>query len=343
VENVKMLETAEDELKFQEYENSFSETQSLEWGIYDNFQLVGHGKQTNGNCGRFVSFKGCLHTELHDKTTLDGLNYKGKVYIRKVHASCDKPTCPICYKSGWAVREADRIAQRIHAASKISGVAEHIIVSVPKSDYGLDFEKVRSKAVKVLYSRGVIGGVLIFHGFRYRKFDVFRGGIRNMRGWYWSPHFHCIGFILGGYGKCRHCPKFFNASVITCAGCGGFEARTRRLFEKDGYIVKVKGERKTIMGTAWYQLNHSSVKLNVARFHVATWFGTCSYRKLKVTIEKRKELCPICQQELVPIRYFGNKCFIYSINSVDYQRSEFCDMNEGQGDVWVEKGEHDFG
>jgi hypothetical protein len=104
------------------------------WGRYGDFELVGQGEKTNANCGRFVSFKGCLHTELHNKTTLEGVNYSGKVYVRKVHASCDKPTCPVCYKSGWAVREADRITQRIRAASKTAGLAEHIIVGVPKSD-----------------------------------------------------------------------------------------------------------------------------------------------------------------------------------------------------------------
>jgi hypothetical protein len=72
-----------------------------EFWSYGDFELVGHGKQTNANCGRFVSFKGCLHIELHNKTTLDGKNYKGMVYVRKVHASCDKPTCPVCCKSGW--------------------------------------------------------------------------------------------------------------------------------------------------------------------------------------------------------------------------------------------------
>jgi hypothetical protein len=53
--------------------------------------------------------------------------------------------------------------------------------------------------------------------------------------------------------------------------------------------------------TAWYQLNHASYDKTKKRFHIATWFGVCSYRKLKVTPEKRKELCPICQHELVDI------------------------------------------
>ena len=337
------METTKEKTTIQEYDDIIGEHQIESWGTFGDFQLVGHGEQTNQNCGRFVSFKGCIRTELHNKTTLDGVNYRDKVFVRKVHASCDKPTCPVCFKSGWAVREADRIAQRIKKASNHFGLAEHIIASVPKSDYGLEYEKLRLKVIKILYSRGIVGGVLIFHGFRYRAHDFFRGGIRNMRGWYWGPHFHCIGFVLGGYGQCRHCSKFDSKSVFTCAGCSGFEARTRRLFDKDGYIVKVKDKRKSIMGTAWYQLNHSSVKVGVVRFHVATWFGNCSYRKLKVTIEKRKEFCPICQHELVPLRYLGNRCFIYSKDSVEYQRSEFCDMNEGQGDVWVERGEHDFG
>ena len=52
------------------------------------------------------------------------------------------------------------------------------------------------------------------------------------------------------------------------------------------------------MGTAWYQLNHASVKRGVSRFHVATWFGVCSYRKLKLTVELKKAVCPICQHDL---------------------------------------------
>ena len=76
------------------------------------------------------------------------------------------------------------------------------------------------------------------------------------------------------------------------------------------------------------------------RFHVATWFGVCSYRKLKVTYEKRKELCPICQSELVPLRYVGNRCFIYNRDSIEYQRSEICDFDEGGGAVWLEDETH---
>lgn len=43
------------------------------------------------------------------------------------------------------------------------------------------------------------------------------------------------------------------------------------------------------------------------RHTVATWFGSCSYRRLKVTPEVRKKLCPICESELVRIQYSGSK------------------------------------
>jgi hypothetical protein len=52
--------------------------------------------------------------------------------------------------------------------------------------------------------------------------------------------------------------------------------------------VKVMGESKTVFGTHWYQLNHSTIRTNVRRPHVCTGFGVCSYRKLKVKAENRK-------------------------------------------------------
>jgi hypothetical protein len=52
---------------------------------------------------------------------------------------------------------------------------------------------------------------------------------------------------------------------------------------------------------AWYQLNHSSYKVGVKRFHIATWFGVVIYRKFEFTVEKRKELCPICSDELYDV------------------------------------------
>ena len=68
-----------------------------EWGKYGSYELVGKGKVTNPDkCGKFRGFWGCPHTELHNKTTLDGKNHEGKVSVKKIFHSCDKPSCPIC-------------------------------------------------------------------------------------------------------------------------------------------------------------------------------------------------------------------------------------------------------
>jgi len=316
-------------------------------GVYGDFEIVGHGPKTNDKCGQVVGLKGCLNVGLHHNT-LEG-NFEGLVYIKVVHCFCHNPRCPICFKYGWAVREAHRAEERIKEGSKRFGQPEHVISSVPESDYGLTYEKLRLKNVKILYSRGLVGGALIFHGFRYRKCEVIRGGIRHMAEWYWSPHFYCVGFILGGYGKCRHCLKvrdsaYGQPSEITCVGCNGFEGRTRQLFKNDGYIVKVKGERKTVGGTFWYQLNHASINVKRVRFHCLTWFGNCSYRKLKVTPKKREELCPICKCELEKIRYFGRHDIVTDLNSPLFKRELFMDFDEGMGEVFcVSHGAGDFG
>jgi hypothetical protein len=307
---------------------------ALEHGFarYGDFELVGQGKVTNGNCGKFRALYACSREDLHRLIMLDGVNFAGKVYFKPNFFSCDKPSCPICYKFGWAVREARRIELRLKEADKRFGLVEHVVCSVAPRDYGLSFEGLRLKAIQALAVRGVVGGVLIFHGFRYNE----------RRLWYWSPHFHCLGFLLGGY-KCRGCKRKSNC----LKGCGGFDDRSYQTFLKDGWYVKVLGKRKSVYHTAWYQLNHASVKVGVKRFHVATWFGVCSYRKLKVTVEYKKAVCPICQHDLVEHSYHGNKPDILALSSSDrgscVLRRGFADLVEGGRVVWVEVVRHGFG
>jgi hypothetical protein len=153
---------------------------------HGDFQLVGHGEKTNGQCGYFSAYYGCVRSEMHHIRTLHGVNYTGKAYVRKVFHSCDKPSCPICFKYGWAVRECLKIEARLKEGSKHFGKAEHIVATVPPKCYGLDYGQMRKFVVKTLCDRGVVGGVLIFHGFRY-----------NLRHhWYWSPHFHVLDAVI---------------------------------------------------------------------------------------------------------------------------------------------------
>jgi hypothetical protein len=292
------------------------------FGRFGDYELVGHGSVANVYCGKFMCYRGCPRADLHDIIASDGKNYKGKVFVRKVHHYCNKPSCPVCFKHGWAVREAGKIEGRLTEASKRFGQIEHIVCSIPSCDYGLSFENLRLKAVKVLFGCGVVGGVLIFHGFRYNR----------KKYWYWSPHFHVLGFILGGYARCRHCKG------ADCHVCDGFEGRVIRCYRDNDYIVKALGERKTVFGTAWYQLNHSTIKHGVKRFHVATWFGVCSYRKLKVSVEHRRRVCPICEHDLVNLRYNGNR-FVLDDNLASGKREFFADAVDSDGrPVWIKVG-----
>jgi len=272
-------------------------------GVANGFVMVGHGVLTSpSTCGKWRgSKKGCLNVQGHSHIGLDGVDYSGKVFWKKVRYSCYKPSCPVCYDGGWAFRDAGKIEARMKEGSKHFGLAEHIVVSVPVKDYGLSFKALRRKAIKVAKKRGVVGGSIIPHGFRYRKYACVKKGVYYSKGWYFSPHFHFVAFVFGGYSKCRNCPRKSNCD----SGCDGFDSRAWKLFNEDGWLVKILSKRKSVWGTAFYQLTHSTYEVVGKRDVVVSWFGSCSYHKLKVTVEMRREFCPLCQCELGDIQYVG--------------------------------------
>ncbi len=285
------------------------------WARFGGFELAGNGNVTNEFCGTYRAFSGCLggvDGGGHNFVDLYGHDFHGKVVFQRIRMSCDKPSCPICYRRGWGRREAGKMESRLFEASKHWGLVEHIVVSLPMKDCGFKrFEYARNKVVKVLLSRGVVGGGMVFHPARYNE----------VRGWYWSPHWHILGYIQGGY-SCRGCKKLCSAHPE----CKGFEGRVRRLREKDGYVVKVLGKRgkrwsryvlngekvtvvgieDNVFGTARYELSHAGIVVGAKRCNVVCWFGVCSYRKLKVTVKLRKRLCPICGDEFVRLRLCGS-------------------------------------
>jgi len=271
-----------------------------------SFAKVGTGPVTSSSCGKHMRFDGCSKHDLH-KVVVDGVDYSGKAYMTNVVMSCGKPSCPRCYRLGWAPRLAWKISGRLLWFSKLlaetnvkTAVVEHVICSIPPADYGItDYDVMRARAVKALKLRGVVGGNLIFHATRQH---------RNGEDFF-SPHFHSLCFILGGYG-CRGCKK-------VCGDCNGFEGVVRRMRSVDGYVVKiavdretgVAGERECVGGTAWYQLHHAAYKRGVDRFHVSTYFGICSYNKVKVVVPPFKRVCPICSSDLVQHFYVGKRRF----------------------------------
>jgi hypothetical protein len=78
-----------------------------------------------------------------------------------------------------------------------------------------------------------------------------------------------------------------------------------------------------------------SVNTAKTRNVVVTWFGNCSYRRLKVTYEVHKMLCPLCQHDLEDGLYFGSKVFAKDKNASDYVSSSWLPLVEDGREVWV--------
>ena len=184
---------------------------------------------------------------------------------------------------------------------------------------------------------------MIYHHFRWNE---------HRKCWYPSPHFHVLAFLKGGYARCRACVD------KKCVGrdkqfvrCDGFEAVTRRCFETDGVIVKVaedrygvKAVRRSIFDTAQYQLSHASIRTDAKRANAVFWFGVVSYRRFRFKVEKRKVLCPICESELVRVRFvgvvglmdFSHQCFVRNRRSPLFKREFLSDLVDARGcPLWV--------
>jgi hypothetical protein len=301
------------------------------YGVCGANELVGHGPVTNPKCGTYRGRWGCLDHEKHVlPLQLRGDKSNGRIYQHPAFYSCHSPRCPRCYRS-WMVREARAIEFRLSEASKRFGLVEHIVASVPPERYGMSYDGMRKLTLLALARRGIIGSAMIYHSFRENKSTGY---------WYFSPHWHVLGFIEGGY-KCRSCVK------VSCSGCHDFEAHTRECFKRDGYIVKVAvgdegrgtaGERKSVYHTAVYQLSHASVRTDRKRPQVVTWMGVCSYRKLKVKYVPKKSVCPLCGGELNRVRYLGSKRFCIDRDSPDFVFESIEDLEENGIVVWEEVG-----
>jgi len=235
------------------------------------WELPGHGK-SYFDCGRW-RLKGCLNVEGHRQ---EGLlePMVGKIFVRIFRRSCLRAECPICYEK-WAGKEAGKIEHRCEPI--------HVIVSPsPRDQFQLSFNELRQKCYSVSYSSGFLGGSCIFHPFRQRK---------KSKKWYFSPHFHLIGF--------------------------GWIRGAKSGYRRHGWVVKNAGVRRTVSGTALYQLSHCGV---YGKYHSVTWFGQLSYNRLKVPPkEKEPEVCPICGQKLRTLWYLGP-----------------LDLPEQEGDYWFD-------
>jgi len=278
---------------------------------FEDFMPVGRGVPSNEWCGKHRGLLVCQNVEAHKGVMFKGSDCTNKVFVRNQHFWCKKSSCPVCFVSGWSVRGAKVVEARLDkAVERGFGDVEHIIVSVPKSDYGLFYKDFRHTSLKVLRRLRVLGGCMIFHGFRIN---------RSRKVLFWSPHFHVLGFVRGGY-KCRECERKWNC----LKGCGGFDDRSFRSFQKNHYFVKVMyEERKTVFGTAFYQLNHATVKLGIGRFHVITWFGNCGCRKFNHVSVKTSLFvpCKLCGEDMNRGFHSGKRAIVKHLGDAGYKSS----------------------
>jgi hypothetical protein len=172
--------------------------------------------------------------------------------------------------------------------------------------------------MRAMLVRGVLGGAMIFHGFRIDK-------VRKVL--VWSPHFHSLSFISGGFDVCRECVH----ERGDCRSCNAFKGREVREYAKDGYLVTVQAKRKTVFGTAWYQLNHATVRMGLKRFHVVTYFGVCGCSKLKGKKLKPDVVCPACGSDMPRRVPLGFVDFSKDVGDPNYRKVFPCDRLRSDG------------
>lgn len=257
-------------------------------GFLSDYMIVGRDPPSNPFCGKHRRFMKCSETALHGVIG-------GRDFYHNNVTNCKSYRCRLCWKYGWCVRRANIIESRFLTAEKVLGLhvkdVEHFSVSLPKRLYDLPPKEMVKEAILACKLSGVTGGVTILHPFRK---DLKR------RDLYKSFHYHVLGYIDGGYDRCRSCVK-----VGSCWTYDGFEGVTRRAHKDDGWIVSlaknengVVEKRDSIFGTGWYQLEHSGFKSGVNNFQIVEWFGNVAKRKFKTEVKRSEFKCPICTNYL---------------------------------------------
>ncbi|MGD0450850.1 MAG: hypothetical protein ABSA79_07350 [Candidatus Bathyarchaeia archaeon] len=315
------------------------------------FEVVGHGMPLNGDCDGYVMTKGCSKVELHKE-------HVGLGFFHKIHHHCFNWRCPKCFFYGNAVRSAQHIAQRLDKKSKETGLAvEAGMVSVPPVFYGLSETDMRAKCIDALFARGLLGFVLVFHPLAYKS-SRWVDGVFHLSKFYYNPHYHWLGFFKESYEVCRNCEhynewgsksvkgktNYNNHGGSACLSCEHFEGLSRRLREKDNFLVKVFSKRDdnlSVFRTCLYELSHCGFESNTKHVHIVTWVGNCSSRRFKSGYQSQQMLCPEveCKSPLVRHVYSGTKYEIVKFrDSPDYKMDDWLPVTEDGKVVWSEVG-----
>ncbi|GAH44882.1 unnamed protein product, partial [marine sediment metagenome] len=280
------------------------------WNLPSNgvaYELCGHIWHDEG--------RGCLRVEEHRGRA-------GKIYVRRVAATCFRAQCPICYQK-WAAREAGQIEDKFKRISRNNAEAEvqglgrpiHVVISVPEVDAHLindDYPRLKAIIYAIAGRVGIDGGASIFHPFANEKmgaetpekilidkstgdFDLdslrsyYAKMNKNIRFWYVRPHFHLLCYAPRDWDDPEN-------DALT-------PEKIKAVYEETGYVVKNLGVRDSVRQTAHYQLSHCGVKEG---YQTVSWFGELSNRNYHTLnplpkTKPRKPRCPECNAELEPV------------------------------------------
>ena len=222
-------------------------------------------------------------------------------------------------------------------SEKLDKFIEAGMISLPVSLYGASEEVIRKWSILAAKNRGLEGANLIRHPFRYASSFRDSDGKFHLANWYFGYHLHFMGFFKESYNRCRECEFYYQSGTdFGCSNvsfCDGFEQLTRRLREKDGFVMKVFDKRESYFKSALYELSHSGFKVGDKRACVSSWFGNC---KVKVDYVRRKLVCPeeACKSEFVPLWYSGNYEIVKSPKSPDFERDSWMPLMEEGKVVW---------
>ena len=258
---------------------------------YETFNIPGLGKAYE-DCGKVFKIWLC-----------EKCGFK-----QPIKNSCDRPDCPECWKS-WGSKETKRVVERVKGFKEAYkavkgrrvGNPMHVILSPPQEEAKRlvqeegGVEKLRKKAISIIRSAGIRGGLLIFHPYRLKYLDdlrviskkehigfweVIRSDALRLGGWnkyvYLSPHFHIIGF--------------------------GNRANGGKVYDKTEWVYKFKrhiSKEEDLSKAVYYFLTHTAIREGK---RAETWFGSLSYNQLsktKVSVEYDIKRCPVCGEELI--------------------------------------------
>ena len=232
---------------------------------HDGWELPGT-KESHYWCGQFA-IRGCIHAKDHHQ-------HEGKIFVQRFQRSCFRKKCETCYEK-WIARQASTATQRMtFVLNKTDSTLSHVVLSIPQSDWKLSYDEMKKKGRQILSDIGIEGYALIFHPFRFLK--------KTMQ-WYFSPHFHLVGYGVIPMG------------------------RIREVYGRYGWIIKDLGPRKSLFSTLYYLLAHAGVK---HRIHTLLWGGSLSYSKVKDIPKRKSAECPQCGRKLVELYFTGRESLL---------------------------------